>query len=89
MPDVYSKGDAHHPVATVTGHFIGMQPVVITGAHADKIWYRGDDYAEIVRQRDAWADTRKGWEAAIARVAELEAQISEMTNRIQCLTMVR
>ena len=77
MPDLYSKGSPHRPWTTVAGNYLGMQPVgPLIGAKPAEVWYRGDDYAEVIRQRDAWAATREGWEAAIIRIAALEAELA-------------
>ena len=47
MPDLYVKGAPHVPVMTVTGHFIGMQPV-IDKTSLDKAWFRADELAPLM-----------------------------------------
>jgi chromosome segregation ATPase len=79
MPDVYAKGQPHVPVADIGGHFVGMhapeRPEVFT---PEKLWWRGDDYAEALRQRDAFNGDLV---ARMARVRELETQVERLGDR--------
>jgi hypothetical protein len=77
MPDNFIKGKPHRPWSTLTGHYQGMQPVTVLYKPTEA-WARWDDYLEMVRQRDAWAGTRKALEAAVARIADLEATIDQL-----------
>ncbi len=90
MPDVYSKGQPHTPMTTVTGHYLGMQPVAAIHEREVKPterWYRGDDYAALKAELDDvqsrydehWllSNTTAGErDAALKRIAGLEAQLA-------------
>jgi hypothetical protein len=53
VPDVYAKGQGHRPTMSVAGHFLGMHaPERPDVWKPEQLWYRGDDYAEAIRQRD-------------------------------------
>lgn len=74
MPDVYIAGDPHRPVTTVTGHFIGMQPIgPLAGAKPETTWYRGDDYA-VLQKRIATIEGVA--DARLAHISDLEKQVA-------------
>ena len=76
MPDVYAKGQPHVPVADIGGHFVGMhapeRPEVFK---PEKLWWRGDDYAEAIRQRDAF---NLDLVARMEQIAKLEADVAAL-----------
>jgi hypothetical protein len=55
FPSTHAPGAPHQPVATLTGHFTGMHPIEGVGHPAD-LWYRGDDYAARVEERDRYRE---------------------------------
>lgn len=55
FPSTHAPGAPHQPVATLTGHFTGMHPTA-DPAPPTEVWYRGDDYAARVAERDHYRD---------------------------------
>lgn len=49
MPEIYIKDQPHQPIVSVTGHFMGMQPVwPLLVSKLQTVWYRGDDVNELI-----------------------------------------
>ena len=73
MVDVYVKGKAHLPLADVTGHYVGMHaPEQSEFLKPTQLWWRADEYAEAISQRDAWCKKA----AELIRARELSAEAS-------------
>jgi hypothetical protein len=51
-PGHYVKGAPHVPVVTAASHFTGMCASEDASLPATEAWYRGDDYAAVVAERD-------------------------------------
>lgn len=54
MQEVLPVSGAHVPCLTVAGHFLSMQPTMEQNAEPKKIWFRGDEYAAVVAERDKY-----------------------------------
>lgn len=93
MPDVYSKGQPHVPVADIGGHYVGMHPPLPGLLYKpEKLWWRGDEVevlqaeiTELKRARalsaEASATMRDESIAKSERIAELESQLATVTQR--------
>jgi hypothetical protein len=84
MPDVYQKGASHRPWTTVTGHYLGMQPVgPLLDAKPDSVWYRGDDYLALVKD---FTEMTTRCAALAGIVAQSETHIEELKKQIASST---
>lgn len=55
FPGNYAKGKPHQPGVTVAAHFTGMHVSDDATVPVTETWYRGDDYAAVVAERDKCA----------------------------------
>jgi hypothetical protein len=91
MPDVYKVGLPHKPMTTVTGHFLGMQPIDVVDHKPTEEWYRADEMVALIVERDEWRkqagigvqsqfEQGKAYEQRIVdlekKIADLEAQVA-------------